>query len=398
MQLDLSWSRPRSARAVVLVSLVTTAASLIAAGPLLVPATGSPIRVLQAPGNVAIGDVNNDRRPDLVATSSSDRRVAVLLGQGDGGFALPAAGLMEVPENPHEIAVGDLNRDGNLDIALASHESYNVVLLHGDGRGGFRPAANSPLAMKDGRQPHTHGLGIADFNADGNPDLATVNSNDDNDVAVALGDGRGGFTRAGGSPFAVGPAPYPMALGDLDSDGRMDIVVTSTGLSRTSGAAAAAERLTALFGDGRGGFKRSAIPVKTARTWYAAFGDLNGDGKQDLVTTHTEDRLLSVLLGDGRGKFTELPNSPLDLGEKAWYVAVADLNHDRHADVVAAADTGLRVMLGDGRGGFTPAPGSPFATGKGTWRLAVGDVNADGKADVAASNLESRSVAVFLGR
>jgi hypothetical protein len=398
MQLDLSWSRPRSARAVVLVSLVTTAASLIAAGQLLVPATGSPIRVLQAPGNVAIGDVNNDRRPDLVATSSSDRRVAVLLGQGDGGFALPAAGVMEVPENPHEIAVGDLNRDGNLDIALASHESYNVVLLHGDGRGGFRPAANSPLAMKDGRQPHTHGLGIADFNADGNSDLVTVNSNDDNDVAVALGDGRGGFTRAGGSPFAVGPAPYPMALGDLDSDGRMDIVVTSTGLSRTSGAAAAAERLTALFGDGRGGFKRSAIPVKTARTWYAAFGDLNGDGKQDLVTTHTEDRLLSVLLGDGRGKFTELPNSPLDLGEKAWYVAVADLNHDRHADVVAAADTGLRVMLGDGRGGFTPAPGSPFATGKGTWRLAVGDVNADGKADVAASNLESRSVAVFLGR
>ena len=66
-----------SVRALVLVSLVATAAGLIAAGPLLVPATGSPIRVLQAPGNVAIGDVNNDRRPDLVATSSGDRRIAV---------------------------------------------------------------------------------------------------------------------------------------------------------------------------------------------------------------------------------------------------------------------------------------------------------------------------------
>jgi hypothetical protein len=388
-----------TSRALVLVSLVTTSAGIIAAAPLLVPATGSPIRVLQAPGNVAIGDVNNDRRPDLVATSSSDRRVAVLLGQGDGSFAVQSAALVDVPENPHEIALGDLNRDGNLDIALASHESYNVVMLHGDGRGAFRPAANSPLAMKDGRQPHTHGLGIADFNGDGHPDLVTVNSDNDNDVAVALGDGKGAFTRAPGSPFPVGPAPYPMALGDVDADGRMDIVVTSTGLGRQpAGPPAPVERLTALFGDGRGGFKRSAVPVKTGRTWFAALGDLNGDGKQDLVTTHTEDRLLSVLLGDGRGGFTEVPGSPFNLGQKAWYLGITDLNRDRHADVVAAAETGLRVMLGDGRGGFTEAAGSPFATGKGTWRLALGDLDADGKPDVAASNLESRTVSVLLGR
>lgn len=387
-----------SLRGLLLCSLVITATGIVAAGPLLVPATGSPLRVLQAVGNVTIGDVNNDRRPDLLATSSSDRRVAVLLGRGDGQFVLPASGLMDVSEGPHEIAVGDLNRDGNLDLALANHESYNVVLLHGDGRGGFRSASNSPLAMKDGRQPHTHGLGITDFNADGNLDLVTVNSNDDNDVAVALGDGRGGFTRAAGSPFAVGPAPYPMALGDLDSDGRTDIVATSTGLTKTTDGAAAPGALTALFGDGRGGFKRAAIPVKTGRTWFAAIGDLNGDGKQDLVTTHTEDRLLSVLLGDGRGSFTELAESPLDLGQKAWYVAIADLNRDRHADVVAAAESGLRLMLGDGRGRFTQAPDSPIATGKGTWRLAVADVNADGKADVAASNLESHSLSVLLGR
>ena len=117
-----------------------------------------------------------------------------------------------------------------------------------------------------------------------------------------------------------------------------------------------------------------------------------------MVTTHTEDRLLSVMLGDGRGSFTETPNSPVDLGHKAWYVALADFNNDRNEDVVAAAETGLRVMLGDGRGGFTPAPESPYATGKGTWRLAVADVNADGRLDVAASNLESSSVSVFLGR
>jgi hypothetical protein len=156
--------------------------------------------------------------------------------------------------------------------------------------------------------------------------------------------------------------------------------------------------LTALFGDGRGGFKQTTIPIRTGRTWFPAIGDLNGDSKSDLVTTHTEDRRLSVPLGDGRGNFTEPAGSPFDLGHKTWYVALADLNRDRHLDLVAAAETGLRVMLGDGRGGFMQAPGSPFVTARGTWRLAIGDVNSDGAIDVASSNLESDSLSVFLGQ
>ncbi|MGB2714266.1 MAG: VCBS repeat-containing protein [Vicinamibacterales bacterium] len=387
-----------SARGFVRLLVGAIALTIGVAAPVLVPAPQSPIRALKGTGNVAIGDVNNDRHLDLIATSSEARGVAVYIGQGNGQFVLPTGGALNVPESPHELALGDLNHDGNLDMGLASHDSYNVVLFLGDGRGSFRAAPTSPFAMKDGRQPHTHGLGITDFNGDGHADLVTVNSNDDNDVAVALGNGRGEFRRAPGSPFAVGPAPYPMALGDLDSDGRMDIVVTSTGLKPAAAGGLPANALTALFGDGRGGFKRTAIPVKTGRTWFVAFGDLNADGKSDLVTTHTEDRLLSVLLGDGRGNFTEPARSPFDLGNKAWYVALADLNRDRHLDVVAAAETGLRVMIGDGHGNFTPASGSPFATGKGTWRLASADVNADGKPDIAASNLESASLSLFLGQ
>jgi hypothetical protein len=186
-----------------------------------------------------------------------------------------------------------------------------------------------------------------------------------------------------------------MAAGDLDADGTIDLVVTSTGLG-PRGAAPYNDGLTALLGDGRGGFRRSQIPVKMGRTWFVAIGDVNQDKKPDLVTTHTEDRRVSVLLGDGRGRFAEMPGSPFDLGNSAWHMGLLDLNRDGNADVIAAADTGVRVMLGNGRGGFAPAPGSPFATGKGTWRLAVGDLNADGKVDVATSNLESDNVSVLL--
>jgi hypothetical protein len=129
-----------------------------------------------------------------------------------------------------------------------------------------------------------------------------------------------------------------------------------------------------------------------------AVSDVNGDRKADLVATHAERSELTVLVGDGRGVFTETNGSPFDLGHAAWHVAIADVNRDGKADAIAAAGDGVRVMLGDGRGGFRRAPGSPFGTGKGTWRLAVGDVNGDGKPDVATSNLESNNVTVLLGQ
>jgi FG-GAP-like repeat len=387
------------ARMVVLSSLLAVAAGamILAGPPLLVPAPGSPLSVGPGPSNVAIGDINNDGRPDLVV-SGRQRRVTILLGQGNGRFSLTPDGTIDVPEEPSELALGDVNRDGHVDLAVASHDGYNVALLLGDGRGRFRVAPRSPVVMKDGRQPHTHGLGIADFNGDGNADLITVNSNDDNDVAVMLGDEQGGFTRAPGSPFAVGPGPYPLALGDLDADGHLDAAVTSTGFRSGPVSPAPGDRLTLLFGDGRGGFGRSDVPLKTGHTWFVAIGDVNGDRKPDLVTTHADTQSVSVLLGDNRRNFAEAAGSPYELGDKAHYIGVVDVNRDGHTDLVAAANNGIRVLVGDGRGRFTPAPGSPFASGRGTWKLAAGDVNADGKSDVVASSLESDSVTVLLGR
>jgi FG-GAP-like repeat len=197
-------------RMVVLSLLIAAAAgAMVMAGPpMLVPASGSPLSLGPGPSNVAISDINGDGTPDLVVTGR-ERRVTILLGKGDGRFSSTRDGTLDVPENPSELALGDVNGDGHVDLALASHDGYNVVLLLGDGRGRFRIAPGSPVVMKDGRQPHTHGLAIADVNHDGKADLVTVNSNDDNDVAVMLGDGQGGFTRAPGVALCGGSGPVP---------------------------------------------------------------------------------------------------------------------------------------------------------------------------------------------
>jgi hypothetical protein len=170
-------------------------------------APGSPISISDGPSNVLISDINNDKKLDLVVACGKSRKIIVLLGKGDGQFSAEASSTT-VPDSPGEIALGDVNGDRNLDLAIATHDSYGVLLLLGDGNGGFASAPSSPIVMKVGQHPHTHGLALADMNGDNKLDLVTVN-NSDNDVSIALGDGRGGFSRAPGSPFPVGPSPYP---------------------------------------------------------------------------------------------------------------------------------------------------------------------------------------------
>ena len=366
--------------------------------PLFVSAPGSPVAVACGPSTVVVGDLNNDAKPDLVVACGQVNALTVLLGTGGGsGGDFRASNPIPLPDSPGDLALGDLNGDGHQDLAITSHDSYGVVVMLGDGKGGLALARNSPIVMKEGRHPHTHGLALGDLNGDRKLDLITVNSTE-NDVSVAFGDGGGGFTRASAT-FAVGPSPYPFALGDVNNDGSLDIIATATATGPLRAQQLPSSfALTLLLNDGHGGFRASQLPLRTGEPWFAAVGDLNGDRKPDLVATHHNQSKLTVLLGDGAGHFTESGNSPFDFGRSAFQVVLADVNGDGRDDALAAAGEGVRIMLGDARCNFKSAPGSPFLTGRGVWRLAIADLNGDGKLDVVTSNLESRSVGILLGR
>ena len=363
------------------------------------------IPLTNKPSNLALADLNKDGRLDLIVASEEGRTVEVMFGQaGDVPFRVAtgsSAGaqtfrLPEGVDSPGDLVLGDVNGDGRLDLAWDFHDSYNVTLLLGNANGGFALAPNSPIVMRQGTTPHTHGIGLADLNGDGKLDLASVN-NAHNDISVALGDGRGGFTIAPRT-FAVGPSPYPPTIGDINRDGRPDIVsnATATGPNRAQ-QLPMSRALTILINDGQGGFSRRDASIRTMTPWSQAIGDINGDGKPDLVATHHDQSKLTVLLGDGAGGFREVAGSPFEMGRNVWRVELADVNRDRRLDVIAAGGDSVRVMLGDGAGNFRPAPGSPYVTGAGTWRLAVGDINQDGKSDIVTSNTDNRSVTILFG-
>lgn len=201
------------------------APSIASQQSLFAHAPGSPVAVEGGASNILIADMNNDRKPDLVVASGRARSVTVLEGKGNGQFGAALSNtILATP--PHEIAAGDVNGDGKLDLAVATHDSYGVMLYTGDGKGGLSLSSSSPVAMRLGQHPHTHGLALADINRDNKLDLITCNSTD-NDISLALGDGRGNFTRTTQS-YPVGPSPYPFATGDVNNDGWPDFVATAT--------------------------------------------------------------------------------------------------------------------------------------------------------------------------
>jgi len=362
--------------------------------PLFANAQGSPVNVQGGPSNVLIGDMNNDRKLDLVVACARARLITVLEGKGNGRFGA-ALSNTTVTDAPGEIALGDLNGDGKLDVAVASHDSYGVVLLTGDGKGGLTKAPASPIVMRLGEHPHTHGLAVADVNRDNKLDLITCNSSD-NDISLAFGDGRGNFTRAPQS-YPVGPSPYPFGTGDVNDDGFPDIVATATATGPLRRQQLPLSRaLTLLLSDGKGGLTPHQLPLRTGEPWFAAIADLNGDRRPDIVATHHEQNAMTVMIGGGRGGFTEANGSPFDFGVSLFHLIIADVDRDGRMDVVATTGRSINVLLGDGRGAFKSAASMPV--GPGAWRIAAADLNGDGAIDVVTSNSDTNSISVLLGK
>lgn len=349
------------------------------------PVPGSPIRIGSSPRDIALGDLNRDGKLDIVTCNEGDT-VTLFLGNGRGGFT-PAPGPA-IAEAAHIIAIGDVNNDRSLDLALSHHDAVGVTILLGNGAGRFSPAVGSPFAAHQGARAHNHGLALNDINSDGNLDITTSNQ-DENSVSVLLGNGKGGFTPAQGSPFPVGRSPYPHVVADVNRDKNLDIITPNVRSNNVS----------VLLGNGRGGFAPAAgSPFTVAfRPYYVAVGDVNGDGSPDLVTTHDDVNLMSTLLGDGSGGFAAAPGSPLDLGRRAYKLLSSDVNGDSLSDLVVGteASDSVAVLLGSKDGRYLPAPGSPYSAGRNP-RIAVGDANGDGKPDIITANSGSGDISVLL--
>jgi hypothetical protein len=233
-----------------------------------------PLATDSLPNSAYLGDLNRDGVLDMVAVSSVNNGLFVLLGDGDGSFQTPqdfAGG--------ETIDLGDLNGDGVLDAVTASYNSDDISVLIGNGDGTFQ----QPLFFTIIDGPYSPILG--DLNNDGVLDVVTTNYRNNN-ISVLLGNGDGGFQTQ--HRFAV-DSRGQTSLHDMNGDGVLDVVVINSGCC-----------CSILLGNGDGSFQSSHRLNAYYSFYKSALGDLNGDGEIDVVTVvgHDPSSYIFVLLGN----------------------------------------------------------------------------------------------------
>lgn len=383
-----TWARLRWPVAAGCLVLGVLAGGAGAAAPAFVQGPGSPLAA-SGPNWEGIADVNRDGRLDLAVAEELTDSVSIHLGDGAGGFGAPSS--VPVGDTPASLALADFNRDKRLDLAVANAESDNVTIHIGDGHGGF--ADGSPIPLTDAPWY----IAVGDVNRDKRLDLVVPHVGSvvgttfvpSHDVSVLLGDGKGGFTSAAGSPLTVGRVPYGTQIADLNGDKNPDLAIANQ----------FDDTISILFGNGTGRFSEAPISpfvVGAGPTWLTA-DDLNHDGHADIAVACASGRV-AVLLGDGAGGFAHAAGSPITLSGAPHDMLAADFDRDGHLDlgVDRLGIDSFSVLLGDGTGGFQLA--STNLIGDVPLSMGIGDLDGDGKLDVATGNYFGNSVSVLLNR
>jgi hypothetical protein len=261
---------------------------------------------------VKAGDFNNDGKLDLVAASQLTDTVIILLGNGDGTFQPPVA--YYAIRWVKCLTTGDLNRDGNADIALTGGGTISVLL--GNGNGTFQ--AHSEIATGYSLMA----IVTEDFNNDDRLDLA-VSDYDANKVYVLLGNGDGTFLPKIES--GTGNYPRSIAPGDFNGDGKMDLTITTSHLYF-------ANTITILLGNGDGTFQPKVEYGVPSHAQFVTAEDFNNDGKLDIATSNYYGNNITVFIGNGDGTFQ--PYVSYWVGNYPYSIISQDFNSDGKPDLV----------------------------------------------------------------
>ena len=400
-------------------ALASTATSCAYAGGMVnvgasctIDVTFTPTQAGNRAGSIAVTD-NAPDSPEVVSltgTGVQGTSPGPLISQplnpaaavpGGAGFALAVSGTGFVPASvitwngsprtTNYISSSQLTATISAsDIATAGTAAVTVVNPSpGGGPSNVvffeitNPNANISFGRSDlavGTNPAAVAAG--DVNGDGKLDLMIANSGSNN-VSVLLGNGDGTFQAP--ANYSAGNTPVSVALGDFNGDGKLDLVVANSNSGSVS----------VLLGNGDGTFQTAIAYSTDVSPNYVAVADLNGDGALDFVVANASGNDVSILLGNGDGTFQTAVNYPV--GSTPDFVGLGDFNGDGIVDLAVTnqGSNNVSVLLGNGDGTFQTAVN--YSAGNAPNSVAVADFNGDGVLDLVTTNNADNTVGVLLG-
>jgi FG-GAP-like repeat/IPT/TIG domain/Secretion system C-terminal sorting domain len=344
-------------------------------------ATRVNLASVASPISVSIGDIDGDGKADIVSGNNSSGSISVLRNTSTAGTISYAAKVdIATGGSPQFITVGDIDGDGKPDLALINSMNASSVLV-------FRNTSTSgtiSFATSASFTTNTAAIAIAirDFDGDGKADLA-VSKGNSSSVAVLRNTGTPGtLSFATMVEFGVGPVPYSISVGDLDGNGKADIVVAN------DDATVSILRNTSTVGTLSFATKVDFAVGGSPR--FVSMGDIDGDGQPDLAVANSSANTVSLLRNTSTsGTISFAAKTDISTSLEPWSISLGDINGDGKIDMTVA-NSGSFTASAFGNtstsGTISFAPKVDFQTNSIPQSVAMGDLDGDGKLDILSGS------------
>jgi hypothetical protein len=331
------------------------------------------------PMNLISADLNKDGNTDIIVVNNGDTQgtFSVFLGNPAGSFTRTA--VYDAGERSFDLTKADFNSDGNIDIAVSNDGGTQSIYIYlGNGDGTFKSPKITPVTLISTQ----NSIKAGDFNNDNKSDLAVANIATNN-ISVYLGTDSGTFIPS--VEYPVGSSPSDLLTVDLNSDSILDIVTTNSG----------SNNLSILIGNINGTFNSASNYILGNSPLGITGSDLNKDGNIDLIITHPNSNNMSVILGNGNGTLGTSTIFPVG-GLYPIRTTTSDFNQDSNVDIAVANrnSDNISIFFGSGNGSFSFQ--KSIYGGKSTSSILAAYLNNDSNSDLVSTSIGSNNISISL--